>query len=115
LLLHGQLLAVGSQMPLTQLSPVVQARPSLQVPPWLPTGLEQTPEAASQLTDSWHWVTAGQSLAVVHEQPDVSPAVHTPARHTSLVVQARLSWQGVWSGCLGWSHRPSAGLQVPTR
>jgi hypothetical protein len=51
---HGHVLAVGVQMPAWQLSPVVQARPSLQVVPSGLAGSEQMPVAGSQVPASWH-------------------------------------------------------------
>ena len=46
--------APGAQLPLWQVSPVVQALPSLQTIPFDAAGFEQTPVAGAQTPATWH-------------------------------------------------------------
>src|SRR2546422_1080409 len=62
-----QTTGVPVQVPLWQLSPVVQARPSLQLVPSDLAGFEQRPVVVSQVPATWHW-----SRAV--------PATHVPVQ-----------------------------------
>jgi len=48
------------QAPFWQLSPFVQALPSVHGVPFCLGGFEQTPVAGSQVPTSWHWSSAVQ-------------------------------------------------------
>ncbi|PYQ01844.1 MAG: hypothetical protein DMF82_18120 [Acidobacteria bacterium] len=64
-----QTTGVPMQTPLWQLSPVVQARPSLQPLPFGLAGFEQSPVVASQVPARWHWSRAVQTTGVPVHAP----------------------------------------------
>jgi hypothetical protein len=75
----GQLTGIAPvQTPAWQLSPLVQALPSLQPTPSAAFGLEQAPVAASHVPATWHWSSAVQTTGVPVQTPlrQASPAVH---------------------------------------
>ena len=90
--------AVPAQRPAWQVSPVVQALPSLHVVPFATTGFEQAPVDGLHVPAVWHWSCA------VHVT--VFPA-QVPAWQASAVVQAFPSLHVVPSGTF-----PSAGQVV---
>jgi hypothetical protein len=92
------------QTPAWQVSPLVQALPSLQAVPFGFGTLEQMPVAGLHVLGWWHWSAAGQVTEV--------PAVHTPETHTSFMSQALPSLQDVPSVFVGL-EQPEAGLQTP--
>src|SRR2546425_362198 len=59
-----QTTGVTVQVPVWQLSPVVQARPSLQLVPLGLAGFEQTPVVVLHVPASWHWSWAVQTTGV---------------------------------------------------
>ena len=59
------------QMPLTQMSPTVQALPSLQVRPSGAAGFEQAPEVGSQTPAMWQ---VSRAVQVFGEAPTQTPA-----------------------------------------
>ena len=75
------------QMPLTQMSPTVQALPSLQVRPSGAFGFEHVPEAGSQTPAMWHESNAAQVFG--------EPPTQTPAWQLSTWVHALPSSQVV--------------------
>ena len=75
----------GVQVPVWQVSPVVQALPSVHVVPLAFDGFEQVPLKVSQMPASWHWSEAVQTTAVPVQAP--------PAVHASAEVQRLLSLQ----------------------
>ena len=79
--------------------------PSLHVVPFAAAGLEQEPEAGSQVPATWHW-----SLA---EHVTGFDPVHVPLLHESVWVHALPSVQAVPSGAAGFEHVPVPGLHVP--
>ena len=83
---RGQVFCVPAQVPLVQTSPVVQARPSLQL---VPVGKLETAQVPF---GSWQ-VFCVQELPVAVQVTAVPP--QTPAAHLSPVVQAWLSLQVV--------------------
>jgi hypothetical protein len=95
----------GVQRPAWQVSPVVQALPSLQGVEFGAFGFEQTPVAGAQTPATWHWSEAAQTFGV--------PGVQRPAWQVSPVVQALPSLQGVAFGAVGFEQTPVAGTQVP--
>ena len=99
-----QVLGVPVHVPDWQLSPVVQALPSLHTVPFVFGGYEQTPVAGLQLPGNWHCPGG--------EQRSSSPT-QTPAWHTSEPVQKLPSLQAVPFGAFGFEHVPVAGLHVP--
>src|SRR5947208_2227668 len=99
-------MGVPAQTPAWQVSPVVQALPSLQLVP-LATGggFGQVPVAGLQVAASWHWSSAVQATGV----PE-----HAPARQISPVVQALPSLQLVpFATGWGFGQVPVAGSQLP--
>src|SRR5262249_17498607 len=93
------------QTPPWQVSPVVQALPSLQGVPLAAGGLEQTPVAASHVPTACHWSEAVQTMGSVPTQ--------APRWQESVWVQASPSLHAVPSGAGGSSQAPVAGLHVP--
>ena len=93
---------VPAQTPFWQVSPVVQALPSLQVPTF--TGFEHAPEVGSQVPATWHWSLAVHVLAV--------PLVQVPPWHASPVVHALLSLHGEPSVAGSPTHVPVFGSHV---
>src|SRR5437870_2077387 len=102
----GQTTAVPAHTPAWQVSPVVQALPSVQMVPVAARGFEQVPVAGSQVPAGWHWSGAGHATAVPVQVPawQVSPAVH-----------ALPSLQAVPLAATGLEQVPVAGSQVPAR
>ena len=89
------------QVPLWQVSLVVQALASSQALPAALSGFEQTPVVESHVPASWHWSFGVQMTG--------SAPVQDPAWHVSARVQALPSSHGVpstWSGLL---HAPATG------
>jgi hypothetical protein len=101
-----QVTAVPLQTPDWQVSPVVQALPSLHVVPLGAVGFEHIPVAGLHVPARWH-----ESLAV---QVTAVPA-QTPDWQLSLVVQASPSLHEVPLGAFGFEHIPVAGLHVPAK
>src|SRR5262249_50062761 len=68
---------VPTQAPAWQLSPCVQAFPSLQALPFILAGFEQTPVAGLHVPASWHWSEAVHSMPVPTQAPpwQLSPCV----------------------------------------
>ena len=64
------------QDPPPQVSPVVQAFPSLHVVPFALAGFEQTPVAVLQVPALWHWSRAVHDTGLV--------PTHTPALQLSV-------------------------------
>src|SRR5262249_62140210 len=66
-----------TQAPAPQLSPCVQAFPSLQALPFILAGFEQTPVAGLHVPASWHWSEAVHSMPVPTQAPpwQLSPCV----------------------------------------
>src|SRR5437867_4412692 len=98
---------VPVQTPAWQVSPLVQALPSLQLVP-LATGwgFGQVPVAGSQLPPVWHWSGAGHTMPV---------PLQTPAWQVSPVVQVLPSLQAVPLATGGFEQVPVAGSQVPAK
>src|SRR5579862_6050065 len=99
-----QTTAVPAHVPPWQLSPCVQALPSLQPVPSAAVGFEHVPVCGSQVPATWHWSDAVQTTAV--------PA-HVPPWQLSPWVQALPSLQAVPSAAVGFEHVPVCGSQVP--
>ena len=95
------------QAPTWQVSPCVQALPSLQAAPFAFAGFEQVPVLRSQVPARWHWSLAVQATGVAPLQ--------APAWQLSLCVQALPSLQAAPSAFSGLEQVPVAGLQVPAR
>ena len=93
------------QTPAWQVSPVVQALPSLHVVPSVATGFEHAPVAGSHVPATCHWSVAVQVTGV--------PPVQTPFSQVSTWVQASPSEQGDPFALAGFEHAPVAGSQVP--
>src|SRR5262245_16164280 len=94
--------APPTQLPAWQLSPWVQALPSVQAVPFVAAGLEHMPVCGSQVPATWHW----------------SDAVHTtgaptqvPAWQLSPCVQRSPSLQALPLATAVWTQ-PLAGSQV---
>src|SRR5262249_40434795 len=70
-------MAVPTHAPASQLSPCVQALPSLQLEPLALTGFEHVPVCGSQVPAVWHWSEAAHSIAVPTQAPasQLSPCV----------------------------------------
>src|SRR3989449_1055632 len=94
------------QTPPEQVSPVVQALPSLQALPLIFTGFEHVPVLGSQVPTTWHWSEAVQTTGLL--------PVHTPLCQVSVCVQALPSLQALPLAFAGFEHVPVVGLQVPT-
>jgi hypothetical protein len=99
-----QVTAVPVQTPAWQVSPVVQALPSVHVVPFVITGLEQTPVDGSHVPATWHWSLAVQVTVVPPQRP---------AWQVSPVVQALPSLHDVPFVAAGFEHTPVEGLHVP--
>src|SRR5437870_1034018 len=100
-----QATGVPEHAPARQLSPVVQALPSLQLVPFATGwGFGQVPVAGSQLPPVWHWSGAGHTMPV---------PLQTPAWQVSPVVQVLPSLQAVPLATGGFEQVPISGLQVP--
>jgi hypothetical protein len=97
--------APGLQAPPWQVSTRVQALPSLHADPFALAGLEQFPLAVSHTPGSWHWSEAVQVFG--------APALHTPAWHVSVRVQAFPSLQADPFVLAGFEQAPLAVSQVP--
>ncbi len=97
-----QVTMVPEQVPLWQVSFVVQALPSLQDVPFAAVGFEQAP--AEQVPATWHWSEAVQ-VTVVPEQ--------APFWHESFVVQALPSLQDAPFVAVGFEQAPVVVLHVP--
>src|SRR5262245_2433875 len=96
-------MAVPTQAPASQLSPWVQALPSLQLVPLGLAGFEHTPVCGSQVPALWHWSAAVHSTAV---------PTQAPASQLSACVQAFPSLQLEPLGLAGFEQRPVCGLEV---
>src|SRR3989442_5426961 len=92
-------------IPPEQVSPVVQALPSLQALPLIFTGFEHVPVLGSQVPTTWHWSEAVQTTWLL--------PVHTPLWQVSVCVQALPSLQALPLAFAGFEHVPVAGSQVP--
>jgi hypothetical protein len=88
-----------------QVSPVVQALPSLHVVPSAFAGFEHAPVTVSQVPAEWHWSDA---LHVV-----VVPLVQAPDWQVSPTVQALPSLHEVPFVFAGLLHTPLDELHVP--
>ena len=95
---------VPLQVPAWQLSPVVQALPSLHVVPFAIGGFEQAPVDWLHVPAVWHWSCAVQVTVV---------PLQVPAWQASAVVQAFPSLQVVPSALLGFVQAPVDGLHIP--
>src|SRR3989442_537182 len=93
------------QTPPEQVSPVVQALPSLQALPLIFTGFEHVPVLGSQVPTTLHWSEAVQTTWLL--------PLHTPLWQVSVCVQALPSLQALPLAFAGFEHVPVAGLQVP--
>jgi hypothetical protein len=93
------------QLPDWQVSPSVQALPSLQPDPSALGGSEHSPVPALHVPASWHWSLAVQTTAV--------PAWQLPDWQLSPSVQALPSVQPVPFVAFGFVQTPVPMLQVP--
>src|SRR5437867_3407850 len=100
----GQATAAPWQTPPPQLSPMVQALPSLHAVPSATGGFKQLPVAGSHVPARWHWSDAAHVTGV---------PVHAPAWQLSPVVHRLPSLQAVPLGATGLEQVPVAGSQVP--
>jgi hypothetical protein len=107
----GELHAIGVpvQTPAWQLSPVVQAFPSSQVPLFF-TGFEQIPVVVSHVPALWHWSGFGQVPGA--QVPVADEQVAHPEHAFPVFPHCPLPSQ-VW----GWEplHRLSAGEHSPVQ
>lgn len=109
-----EVVAVGEpHAPDWHVSPEVQSFASLHGVPSGCEGVEHVPVPVLQVPFWWHWSRAKQSLSEAHGQVLLA-GVHTPARHWSPVVQARVSSQNAPSCFAGSEQTPVAVSQVPT-
>src|SRR5262245_6549265 len=97
-------MAVPTQAPASQLSPCVQAFPSLQAAPLAFAGFEHIPVCGSHVPAVWHWSAAVHSMAV---------PTQAPASHASPCVQAFPSLQVLPLAFAGFEHVPVCGSHVP--
>jgi hypothetical protein len=95
---------VPLQVPAWQVSPVVQAFPSLHVVPFAMGGFEQAPVDWLHVPAVWHWSSAVHVTVV---------PLQLPAWQASAVVQAFPSLQVVPSALLGFEQIPVDGLHIP--
>src|SRR5262245_5565687 len=93
------------QVPFWHVSVCVQASRSSQLNPLGAAGSEQTPVAGLHTPGKWHWSLASQTTGLV--------PVQTPARQTSVCVQASPSLQAVPSLAAGFAQAPVAGFDTP--
>src|SRR5262245_28209434 len=92
-------------MPPWQLSPFVQALPSLHAVPFGAVGLLHMPVAGLHVPAAWQ-----ESLAV---QVRAAPPTQAPPWQVSVSVQALPSLQAVPFGSAGFEHMPVVGSQTP--
>jgi hypothetical protein len=90
--------------PASQVSPVVQALPSLHSVPLVAAGFEHVPLVGSQVPATWHSSSAEQVTGVPPQ---------TPLAQLSPVVQALPSLHAVPLGAGMFVHTPEVGSQTP--
>jgi len=91
-------IGVPAQTPARQLSPCVQALPSLQAVPFAAGGLLHIPVVGSQTPATWH---GSRGLQVT-----LPPAMQVPDWH----VAVQPAPHGVPLGLFGFEHAPVAGM-----